>query len=213
MAGGLAGCGGGEEPTEPTTTVSPRTPVGQGKTNEASQGKTSDASGSESSSESTGKSSSSTSGEGGGGSDSSAGAGELPEDLPAVATKRTKEGAAAFGKAYQNEVGEASKSGDPSRLEKMATSKCPPCTQVVQDIRKDAEKGRVRSENPYSVSGLQATKRPDSGYKVSMDVDVAKHRGLEDGKPYGTIDATQFHLTEHVIWRGGRWQVADWVVS
>ncbi len=63
------------------------------------------------------------------------------------------------------------------------------------------------------MSGLQATKRPDSGYKVVMDVDVAKHRGLKNGKPYGTVDATQFHLTQHVIWRGGGWKIADWVVS
>ncbi len=214
VASGLTGCGGGEEPTEPTTTVSPRTPVGQGKTSDASQGETSEPSGSKSSGEATDGSSTTSGGEGDASSDSSAGAGALPEDIPAVATKRTEEGAAAFGKYYYNEFGEAARTGDVEVIGLLGGEDCQICVASVKKISKDAKKGWVRSENPYTISQVEATKRPDKGYKVAMHVDVRAHHRLDaNGDPNGKIDAVEYTLTEHVIWREGRWQIADWIVT
>jgi len=212
MAGGLAGCGGGDEPTEPSTTVSPRTPAGQGKTSDASQGETSEASGSSSSGASTDESSTNSS-EGGGSSGASVGADGLPHDIAAVANKRNKEGAAAFGKYYYDQIGEASKSGDPSVAEAMALKSCPPCRSFVKNIRGNAEKGLKHAENPYTITAVESSKRPDSGYKVSMDVDVSQHVVYKNGQAYGEVDATSYHVTQHVVWRSGTWKVADWAIS
>lgn len=216
MAGGLAGCGGGDEPTEPSTTVSPRTPVGQGKTSDASQGETSgsESSGESSSGESTEENSSSNSGEGGGSSDSSVGAGELPEGMPAAATKRTEEGAAAFGKYYYDQFGEAAKTGDVQVISRLGGEDCEICAASVKKINKDAKKGWVRSENPYTISRVEATKRPDRGYKVAMHVDVREHHRIDSkGDPNGKVSAVAYTLTEQVVWREGRWVIADWIVS
>ena len=216
MAGGLAGCGGGDEPTEPTTTVSPRTPVGQGKTSDASEGQTSDASessGGSSSGEPTEASSSSSSGDGGGGSDSSAGAGDLPDDMPAVATKQTKEGAAAFGQFYYDQLGVASVSGDPRVLKSLGLPSCPPCEQAVKNIRKDGKKGQHYVDNPYQFEGLEAKRRPDKGYKVWVQVSVSPVRVVKNGKTLGRVEKANYRLTEQVVWKDGVWRVADWTIS
>ncbi|WP_068324914.1 DUF6318 family protein [Janibacter terrae] len=184
LTGGLAACGE-DEPTEPTTTASPI---------EVDP----------SSSSSSGPSVSPTS--------TGAGA-EMPKDLPAAARKETKAGAAAFGKYYYEAMGDASHTGETEELVKLSLKSCPPCEQVLDDIEADAKINRTRGEDPYRFANVRATKRPDAGYKVSMDVTVRAHKVYEDGKVIGSVDPLQYKLTEHVIWSNGRWQVSDWVIS
>lgn len=112
------------------------------------------------------------------------------------------------------EFGAATHTGDTSVIEYMDASDCLVCSNGVEDIRTDAEKGFTRSKNPYSVSQVKATKRPDEGYKVSMEVEVAAHQRLDSsGKPNGDIKATSYTLTQHVVWTDGRWRMSDWVAT
>lgn len=133
--------------------------------------------------------------------------------MPAVARERTKDGAAAFGKYYYKQGGEAAKTGNVDRLKPLSLASCPPCNELVKSIEDDYKKGRVRGVNPYTLSNVKATKRPDRGYKVTMHVDVAAHKALEDGEAYGKVDATSYQLTEQVVWQNGAWKIADWSIS
>lgn len=184
MVSGLAGCGD-EEPT--------------------SQSSSSGASGS----------SSSGSGSSSNGSSSSAGTSsdDLPADLPEAAREETKEGAAAFGEYYYKAMGDASHSGKTEALSRLSLKSCPPCEQAITDINADAELKRTRSADPYRFSNVAASKRPDKGYKVSMDVNVKPHKVYQDGKVIGSVDAVDYKLTEHVVWQDGQWKIADWVIS
>ncbi|MGO4130808.1 DUF6318 family protein [Janibacter sp. RAF52] len=194
MVSGLAACGD-EEPTEPFETKEP-----------TSQSSSSRASGSSSSG--SGSSSSGSSSSGGTSSD------DLPADLPEAAREETKEGAAAFGEYYYKALGDAGHTGDPATLELMDASECLVCSDVVAGIKEDEGKGWRRSINPYSMSNVEAKKRPDEGYKVSMAVKVKAHERLDsNGQANATVDATEYTLTEHVVWRDGRWQMLDWVVT
>lgn len=218
MALGLTGCGGDEESAESSSTVSPRTPAGQGK----EDGETADASGSEGSS----TSGSSTSGEATGSADpsgsgspaaSSSGAstdaGGGSTDLPAEAKERTKEGAAAFGEYYYEQFGEAIHSGDVSTLDALSAEDCPPCNEAAKQISADHDKGLGADRNPYTQSDVKAQKRPDVGYKVTMNVDVAEYQMVKDGKAVGQVDARTYQLTEHVVWTDDRWVMSDWSLS
>lgn len=193
VTGGLTACGE-DEPVDPSSssTVSPL--PGNSTTG--------------SSSSSTTSSSSAAS------SDSSGSDGDLPEDLPEAAKEETKEGAAAFGKYYYEKFGEATDTGDTSELETLQAGECGVCATAVKGIQADKKKGWTRSENPYAITNVKATKRPDTGYKVAMDVRVAAHtREDADGKENGHVDATAYKLTEHVAWQNGRWQMLDWIVT
>ena len=137
----------------------------------------------------------------------------MPEDMPAEAKEQTKEGAAAFGEYYYLQFGEADHIGDTTKLEKLSLPSCPPCAQAIKDIDADAKKGLTRSADPYTVTNLQATKRPDKGFKVSMDVEAKAHHVYKDGEVFADVEAANYTLTEHVVWQHGRWQIADWVIS
>lgn len=194
MVSGLAGCGD-EEPTEPFETKEP-----------TSQSSSSGASGS-STSES-GSSSSGSSSSGGTSSD------DLPADLPEAAREETKEGAAAFGEYYYKALGEAAHTGDTKDFDSLAAQGCKVCTTTSTNIQEEAQKGWTRSVNPYSMTGVQATKRPDEGYKVRMSVKVKAHERLDsEGEANATVDATEYTLTEHVVWKSGRWHMKDWIVT
>lgn len=185
---GLAACGDEGEPAGSSSTASPSA-VGRSS---------SESSGSESSSSST--PAKDTKG--------------LPGDFPTAAKERTKEGAAAFGKYYLLEFGDATHTGDTSAIEYMDASDCLVCSNGVEDIQTDAEKGFTRNKNPYTVSQVKATKRPDEGYKVSMEVEVAAHHRLDSsGEPNGDIKATSYTMTQHVVWTDGQWRMSDWVAT
>lgn len=186
---GLAACGDEGEPSESSSTASPS------------------AVGDDSSTDSSASESGSTSASGENSSDS-------PDDFPASAKKKTKEGAAAFGKFYFLEYGEAAHTGDTSVIESIDSSDCLVCSNGVEEIEADKKKGFTRSKNPYTVRQVQATKRPDEGYKVSMKVKVAAHHRLDSkGEPNGDIDATSYTMTQHVVWENGQWQMANWVAT
>lgn len=139
---------------------------------------------------------------------------DLPDDIPAAALENTKAGAAAFGEYYYLKFGEATHTGKTTDIKKLGASNCKICSNSVTSIEADAAKGWTRSENPYSMSNVKAQKRPDEGYKVSMDVKVSAHKREDaSGKENGHIKATAYTLTEHVIWQSGRWQVKDWIVT
>lgn len=185
LTGGLAACGE-DEPTEPTTTASPI---------EVDP----------SSSTSSGPSVSPTS--------TGAGA-EMPKDMPAAAREETKEGAAAFGKYYLLTYGDAAHTANTTKLEKLDASDCAVCGTAIKNIKADKAKGWMKDKNPYTVSNVVATKRPDEGYKVTMDVEVADHHRVDKtGKVNGDIDAVSYTVTEHVVWQEGVWQIKDWVVT
>lgn len=192
LTGGLTACGDDSEPEESTTTASPI----DRSTESPSSSKSSSSSESETSS-----------------GDGSGDGAELPDDLPPEARKNTKEGAAAFGEYYYEAVGEASHSGVTTDLAPLGDDECTPCSKVVSNIEQDAAKGQTRSAKPCSLSNVKAAERPDQGFKVSMTVDVKAHHVYENDKIIGDVEKTQYMLTEHVVWSGGRWHIADWVIS
>lgn len=189
---GLAACGGEGEPAESSTTASPSA---------VESGSSSDSSGSESSSsEPSDSSASSTASE--------------TADLPQSAAKQSQAGAAAFGKYYLSQFGEASRTGDTKRLELLEADECSVCSAGIKEIKSGAQKGWTLNKNPYTASNVEATKRPDGGFKVSMDVKVAEHERLDsEGESIGTSEATQYTFTQHVVWENDRWQMYDWVVT
>ena len=192
LTGGLTACGDDSEPQESTTTASPI----DRSTDSPSSSESSSSSGSETSS-----------------GDGSGDDAELPDDLPAEARKNTKEGAAAFGEYYYDAMADADHTGDTSDLRLLALDTCSPCKQAVTDIEADAKKGQTRSENPNTLTKVQASERPDSGYKVSMNVDVKPHHVYENGEIVSDVEATNYTLTQHVTWQDGKWQISDWVIS
>lgn len=188
---GLAACGE-DEPVEPTSssTVSPL----PGDSTTSSSGSSDPSSSTSSASSSDGP--------------------EMPSDLPEAAREETKEGAAAFGKYYYETLGEAGHSGETTALEQMDTSDCKVCSTAIESINEEHAKGWSRDRNPYSVSDVKAVRRPDTGYKVSMNVKVAAHNRVDsNGEPNAKVKATEYTLTEHLIWQDGRWQMADWVAT
>lgn len=187
MTGGLAACGD-DEPTEPTSTASPIS-VDKSTSSTSSSSPASETS-------------------------TSAGGEDLPKDLPAAARKETKEGAAAFGKYYQTAFGDATASGDTNGIEAMRSEACNACLAGEKQINDDKQKGWVRSTNPYSISKVVATKRPDSGYKVSMNVRAKKHfRVDKSGKSNAVVKPVQFTLSQHVVWNEGSWTMESWIAS
>ncbi|WP_068266574.1 DUF6318 family protein [Janibacter limosus] len=138
----------------------------------------------------------------------------MPSDLPDAAREETKAGAAAFGKYYYEALGEASHTGETSSVKQLDAKDCNVCSTAVNNIDKEHAKGWSRSMNPYTVSRVKAVERPDTGYKVSMEVKVAAHKRVDkDGKENGNVKAINYTLTEHVIWQDGRWQMLDWIVT
>ena len=193
LTGGLAACGADSEPQESTT---PASPIDR-STDSTSSSESSSSSGSETSS-----------------GDGSGDDAELPDDLPPEARENTKEGAAAFGEYYLLTYGDAAKTGDVQDLQILAAKDCSVCMKAEQGIQDDKAKGWKRDKNPYTIIKSSATKRPDAGYKVRMDVSVAKHHRIDsDGDVNADIDATEYTVTEHVVWVDGRWQMMDWIVT
>lgn len=138
---------------------------------------------------------------------------KLPVDLPAAAREETKDGAVTFGKYYYEAVGEASHSGSTTDLATLGMDDCAPCSKVVSKIDEGAKKGQTRGRDPYALSKVRATKRPDEGFKVSMTVVVRAHQVYEKGTVIGDVEATSYTLTEHVVWDDYKWQIADLVTS
>ncbi|MHA7127003.1 DUF6318 family protein [Janibacter indicus] len=191
IGGTLAGCGG-NEPTEPTTAASANRDSGSPASSESSSA--------------TGSATSS--------GDSSSDTADLPTDLPAEARKESKEGAAAFGKYYYEAFGDASHTGRTTVIEQLDSKDCGVCGRGVRNIQSDAEKGWTRSVNPYTIRNVEATKRPDLGYEVTMRVNVVAHERIDaDGKANGKVRAADYTLTEHLVWENGRWHVLDWLVT
>lgn len=187
---GLAACGDEGGQAESSTTASP-------------------SAASESSTEATGSESSSSPS-----SSSAVTSGEEVTELPAAAKSKTQAGAAAFGQYYHEAYGDAAESGDASIIETLRSPECKACLAGEKQIKDDAKKGWHRDTNPYSHSGVKATKRPDEGYKVTMTVKATKHHRLnEDGEPNAKVDATSFTLDEHVAWRSGRWVMLSWIAT
>ncbi|UTT67284.1 DUF6318 family protein [Janibacter sp. CX7] len=192
LTGGLAACGDDSEPEESTTTASP---IDASKSSSTS---------SDSSSSSESSSEPSTS------SDDPS----LPDDMPAEAREETKEGAAAFGEYFLLAYGDAAKSADTTVFQTLGASDCSVCATAIKNIEADKAKGWKKDKNPYTVRRAVATKRPDEGYKVVLDVTVASHHRIDSkGVSNGDVNATSYTVTEHVSWADGRWQVKDWIVT
>ena len=193
LTGGLTACGDDSEPQESTTTASPI----DRSTDSPSSSESSSSSGSETSS-----------------GDGSGGDAELPDDLQAEARENTKEGAAAFGEYYHTAFGDAAESGDTQLIESLRSPDCKACIAGEKQISDDKAKGWVRDSNPYSFSKLSATKRPDEGYKVTMDVKAKKHYRVDaSGKRNATVKPVSFDLTQHVIWTGDHWTMNSWIAQ
>ena len=175
---------GEDEPTEPTSTTA--SPIDKGTESESPS------------------ESSSASGDSDG----------MPEDMPAEAKEQTKEGAAAFGEYYQTEYGKATVSGDTTTIKSLRSDQCNACIAGEQQIEEDKEKGWVRSSNPYSFTSPTATKRPDEGYKISMDVSAKKHYRVDStGESNAVIDPVKFTVNQHVVWHGGHWTMNSWIAT
>lgn len=89
---------------------------------------------------------------------------------------------------------------------------CLTCAEVVKSVREAADKKQHYTENPYDISALKAMKLVRSGYHVEATVDVAPVEVMRDDETVGRVKRTTYFLTERVVWRSGRWQVADWMV-
>lgn len=185
---GLAACGDEGEPSESSSTASPS------------------AVGSSSSSESSDPESTSSSK-----SEDTKGDGKVVE-LPAAAKKRTKAGAAAFNEFYQDQAGEALKSGEIRTLEQYAKS-CDACATYRKGISDRAAKGVTMNKNPNSVSEVSATKRSDSGYKVTLTIKADEYREvLKDGSLGRTAKPVTYKLITDTQWQEGHWVIRDSVL-
>ena len=193
MVGGLAACGDEGEPEESSSTASPS------EVERTSSSEPSSSSGSGSSSSSSG--SSETQGEG------------KVAELPKAAKKRTKEGAIAFNKFYQEQLGEALTSGNTATL-KEYTHECVTCDDFIKATEKDKAKGVTMDRAPYSAHKLQATTRDDGGMRVSLLVKSTGYREvLKDGSAGRSADPTSFTLVTDTQWHDGHWVIHDTVIT
>lgn len=182
---GLAACGDEGEPGEASSTASPS------------------AVGGESSSDSTSSSGSSSSG-----ADGDREVAELPE----AAQKKTKAGAIAFNEFYQQQAGEALKTGRTETLERYAYD-CTVCATYRKRISDRTAKGITIDKNPNSVGQATATKRSDGGYKVTLTVIADEyHEVLEDGSKGRTADSVTYTLTTDTQWHNEHWVIHDSVI-
>lgn len=184
--GGLAACGDEGEPGEASSTASPS------------------AVGGESSSDSTSSSGSSSSG-----ADGDREVAELPE----AAQKKTRAGAIAFNEFYQQQLGEALKSGSTTTLKKY-TNDCDVCENFIQKTEDNDAEGITMDRNPYSAHNLSATARDDGGMKVTLKVKSSGyHEVLADGSKGRSADETSYTLVTDTQWHEGHWVIHDSVIT
>ncbi len=189
---GLAACGdeGGDAGESPSSTASPSAPE-----KESSSGAPEDESSTSEASESSG---------------SSSGGDEVAE-LPEAAKKQTKAGAIAFNEFYFSHSGEALHSGKTKSLERFSDG-CDVCDSFVEGIQADAKRGTKMNRNPYTVENASARKRPDGGYRVEIQLNVAKYSEvLKDGSQGRTADSTSMTVVTDTQWVDGEWKMRDQV--
>ena len=189
---GLAACGDEGGPGETSSTASP-------SAEDPSSSETSSSSGDASS--------------GSDGSSSSAGGGEGEvAELPAAATKKTKAGAIAFNEFYQDQLGEALKTGNVAALEEY-TASCDVCDNFIEKTEANKVKGVTMDRNPYSTHDASASNRPDSGFKVTLTVDSTGYREvLSDGSKGRQAKKTSYKVTTDTQWHEGHWVIRDSVI-
>ena len=193
VMGGLSACGdeGSGTDESSSTTASPSAPEKESSLEAPEESSTSEASDSSESSES-------------GGDDEVA-------ELPAAAKKQTKAGAIAFNEFYFHHSGEALHSGETESLESFSDG-CGVCDSFAEGIQADAKKGINMDRNPYVVDGASARKRSDGGYRVELQLNVAKyHEVLEDGSKGRTADSTSMTVVTDTQWTDGAWTIRDQV--
>lgn len=184
-ASGLAACGGEGEPAESSSTASPSAP--------------------ETSSEASG---SDTSGSSDGG-----GEGEVAE-LPAAAKKQTKEGAIAFNEFYWEARGEALKSGKTDVISAFSADACEPCSAYIDTTNENAKRGVTMNKNPNTVHVTNASKRVDSGYKVTVQIEADKyHEVKREGGVGRSADPLNMEIVTDTRWVGGHWVINDSVIT
>lgn len=190
---GLAACGDEGEPTESSSTASPSAP-------EKSSTASSRAPEKSSTTQPTG---SSTSAAGRG-----SGEGEVAE-LPAVAKKRTKDGAIAFNIFYQLRMGEALRTGETGTLKKYSKD-CKPCTEYIRQTDADTARGVKMDKNPNGVGRTSATRQGDGGYKVSVTINADEyHEVMPDGSSGRTAKAITYTVETNTQWHDGHWVIQD----
>ena len=196
VMGGLSACGdeGSSADESSSTTASPSAPEKESSSEESSSG--SEASGSESS-----------------GSEGGPEGDEEVAELPAAAKKQTKAGAIAFNEFYQEQMGEALKTGRTETLEKFSHNDCDVCDSYIRETEKSTARGITMDKNPNKIGESAATERADSGYKVTVEVQAEAYQEvLKDGSPGRTADAVTFTVATDTQWAGEYWVIRDSVI-
>ena len=189
---GLAACGDEGEPGEATSTASPSAEDPSSSETSSSSGETS--SGSQDSSSSAG------------------GGGDEVAELPDPATKKTKAGAIAFNEFYQDQLGEALKTGNIASLEKY-TDACDVCDNFIEKTEANKAKGVTMDQNPYSTHDASASNRSDGGFKVTLTVDSKGYREvLSDGSKGRQAKKTSYKVATDTQWHEGHWVIRDSVI-
>ncbi|HIZ97491.1 MAG TPA: hypothetical protein H9805_02805 [Candidatus Janibacter merdipullorum] len=190
MVGGMAACGDEGEPEASSSTASP---------SEVEPSSSSDSSDSGSSSSSSG--SSETQGEG------------KVAELPEAAKKQTKAGAIAFNEFYQDQMGEALKTGKTETLEKFSHDACDVCDEYIRETEKSTARGITMDKNPNRIGESTATARSDNGYKVTVEVQAAEYQEvLKDGSRGRSADAVTYTVATDTQWTGDHWVIRDSVI-
>lgn len=191
----LAACGdeGGDAGESTSSTASPSAPEKESSSGEGEdESSTSKASASEGSSES--------------------GDDEVAE-LPAAAKKQTKAGAIAFNEFYQEQMGEALKTGRTQTLEEFSHEECEVCATYIKQTSDRTSENVTMNKNPNRVGTATATPRTDSGFKVTLTVRASEyHEVLPDGKRGRSADAVTYKLTTDTQWHEGHWVIRDSVI-
>lgn len=201
---GLAACGDeGSEASASSSTASPSAPEKEASS-EASE---SDSGGSEPETSSPDSSELEASD----GEDESESDGEVTE-LPAAAKKKTKAGAIAFNEFYQRQMGEALKTGHVESLRKYSQN-CEVCDEYISETERTSARGVKMDKNPNQIGKSTATKRVDSGYKVTVEVKAKEYQEvLSDGSRGRKADAVTYTIATNTQWSGGHWVIRDSVI-
>ena len=195
---GLSACGdeGGGEGETSSSTASPSAPEKESSSEGAESSSGSESSGSESS----------------GGEGGSEGGEEVAE-LPAAAKEQTKAGAIAFNEFYQEQMGEALKTGKTETLEEYSHDECEVCNAYIRETQKSTSRGVTMDKNPNKIGESSATKRADSGYKGTVEVRAEEYQEvLKDGSRGRKADAVTFTVATDTQWAGGHWVIRDSVI-
>lgn len=193
---GLAACGdeGGDAAESSSKTASPSAPEKESGSEESGSEEASESSTSEAS-----------------GSSEPAGDDEVAE-LPAAAKKQTKAGAVAFNEFYQEQMGEALKTGRVETLKEYSQG-CDACDEYVRDTERATSRGVKMDKNPNVIGDTSATKRVDSGYKVTVEVKAKEYQEvLSDGSRGRKADAVTYTIATDTQWSEGHWVIRDSVI-